>query len=165
MSEIIYPKSARIEDIAQEWKTHGQKPSIIEKTAESEESVWGYPRPPSIQIKDSHIIIKLNNETLLDTTRSIRVCETASAPTYYFWKEDFKAQFIRTDHTTFCEWKGHGTYWSIKTQDQLIRDAAWSYERPYDEYQIIESLVGFYAGWVTDKIKGPIKGEVGSSNW
>jgi hypothetical protein len=36
---------------------------------------------------------------------------------------------------------------------------------PYDEYQIIESLVGFYAGWVTDKIKGPIKGEVGSSNW
>jgi len=186
MSEVIFPSSPRLDAIAEQWRTHGQRPNAIEPVDLGEESVWDYPRPPSLQTTNAHIRLELNKESLLDTTRSLRVCETASAPTYYFWKEDFKGDFLKSDHTTYCEWKGTGTYWSLDKSGELLKDVAWSYEDPFAEYQALKGLVsfypahfetyldgervrpqagGFYAGWVTDKIKGPVKGEKGSQSW
>jgi uncharacterized protein (DUF427 family) len=186
MGDVLYPKSERLEPIVEEWLTHGRRPTSIESVSDDEESVWDYPRAPSLQEVNSHIILKRQGISLLNTKRSIRVCETASAPTYYFWKEDFVGAFLKSAHSSYCEWKGRGTYWSLETKNQLIENVAWSYEDPYPEYEILRGLVsfypvhfetylddekvrpqpgGFYAGWVTDKIKGPIKGGPGSQGW
>lgn len=88
---------------------------------------------------------------------------------------------------SFCEWKGHASYWSVKVGDKEARDVAWSYESPTASFAPIKDHIalyaapmdgcyvdgekaspqpgGFYGGWVTKDIVGPIKGIPGSMGW
>jgi uncharacterized protein (DUF427 family) len=184
--KIIIPSSPRLDQLKQVWENFGQHPPHIDPTLEGEESVWNYSRPPSLQKANENILVKTEDTIILETNKSVRVCETASAPSYYVAKEDFLLELTQEKNTTYCEWKGKGTYWSIEVGGKLYPNFAWSYESPYPEYEDIKGLIsfypatfetylnkervraqpgGFYGGWVTDKIKGPIKGEIGSKGW
>lgn len=45
-----------------------------------QESVWDYPRPPSLQPVPERIRIEFNSKTIADTTRAYRVLETSHPP-------------------------------------------------------------------------------------
>jgi uncharacterized protein (DUF427 family) len=153
-----------------------------------EESVWDYPRPPRVEAVPERIRVVVGNVAIADSTRALRVLETAGAPVYYLPREDVRVDlFARTTHATRCEWKGDATYWSVAVAGRSIDDAAWSYEAPKPGFEAIigcfafyaakvdEAWVGeeratpqpggFYGGWVTTRIVGPIKGEPGSAGW
>jgi uncharacterized protein (DUF427 family) len=52
--------------------------------------------------------------TVLDTTRGKLLYETGIMPRLYAPLEDFDdAVLARTDHTTFCPFKGDASYWSL----------------------------------------------------
>jgi uncharacterized protein (DUF427 family) len=57
---------------------------------------------------------------------------------------------VRTRHETTCPFKGQASYYSLKGGPE---NAAWSYERPYDEMTAIKDLLAFY----------PDKFEIGAS--
>ena len=89
--------------------------------------------------------------------------------------------------STFCEWKGGANYHTLVVDGREIENAAWSYEDPKPGYEqlrghlafyaatVDEAWVGderatpqpggFYGGWVTSRIVGPMKGEPGSEGW
>lgn len=48
---------------------------------------------------------------------------------------------MRTDHQTYCPFKGHASYYSLKDGPE---NAAWSYERPYEEMRAIAQCLAFY---------------------
>ena len=90
-----------------------------------------------------------------------------------------------------CEWKGAAVYYDLTAQDRVSRDAAYTYPDPFDDlaegYAAIAGLIafypgrvdeawlddervrpqpgGYYAGWVTSRLAGPIKGERGTEGW
>jgi uncharacterized protein (DUF427 family) len=126
---------------------------------------------------------------LADSTRALRVLETAGAPVYYVPPSDVRRDLlVPIDRSTTCEWKGHASYWTIELPGgRTIPSAAWSYASPEPAFEAIrdhlafyawavdEAWVGderaepqpghFYGGWITSKVVGPFKGEPGSAGW
>lgn len=153
-----------------------------------QESVWDYPRPPRLEAVPERVRIVVGGEVLADSTRAVRVLETAGAPVYYVPRDDVRMDRLeRTGRGTVCEWKGPAAYFSIVVPGHEVPNAAWSYEHPRPGYEAItdhlafyawavdEAWVGheratpqpgrFYGGWVTSRVVGPFKGEPGTEGW
>jgi uncharacterized protein (DUF427 family) len=153
-----------------------------------EESVWDYPRPPRVEPVVARVRVVVDGITIAEPTRAMRVLETSHPPVYYVPRTDVRESMMRLAHgSSVCEWKGVATYWSIVTPSRRIERAAWSYESPSAGFEPIaghlafyaglvdEAWVGderatpqpggFYGGWLTRDIVGPVKGEPGSWGW
>ena len=165
-----------------------QRPQGVVKPGPGQESVWDYPRPPKVERVTKRVRVEIAGQVLADTERAYRVLETASPPTYYIPREDVRTEYLSPSRTrTVCEWKGVASYWSIRLGDQLLADAAWSYERPSPKYESIRGYLAFYpqkmdacyvgeekvtpqpgrfyGGWITPNLVGPFKGEPGTEGW
>jgi uncharacterized protein (DUF427 family) len=153
-----------------------------------QESVWDYPRPPRVEAVPERLRVVVAGETLADTTRGLRVLETAGAPVYYFPPADVRVDLLApSPHTSYCEWKGSASYVTYDHDGRRIENIGWRYEAPSPGYEAIAGYLAFYAGrvdeawvgdeqatpqpgrfyggWVTSRIVGPIKGEPGSAGW
>lgn len=165
-----------------QWKYTGQKrPSFAKAPAENQESVWDYPRPPVLDHDSRTVVVKFRDTVLASTQKSIRVLETASPPTFYLPPSDVKTNYFeKSPKTTRCEWKGTAVYWNIVVDGAAAELAAWSYPEPFEEFQELAGYFsfypsrvdcyvdgdkvkpqpgGFYGGWITPEIVGPVKGE------
>ena len=153
-----------------------------------QESVWDYPRPPRVEVVPERLRVVVGGTTVADTTRGLRVLETAGAPVYYFPSDDVRMDlFVASPRSTFCEWKGGASYHTLAVDGREIENVAWSYADPKPGYEAIRGHLafyaakvdeawvgdeqaspqpgGFYGGWVTSRIVGPMKGEPGSEGW
>ena len=153
-----------------------------------QESVWDYPRPPSLAVTPRHVVVELGGEVIAETTRAFRVCETSHPPVYYVPRADIVQGVLRPSAGgSFCEWKGQASYLDVVGDDRVICGAAWTYERPIeDAFADLAGAVafyatelectvdgervrpqpgGFYGGWITSELVGPFKGEPGSGGW
>jgi uncharacterized protein (DUF427 family) len=84
-------------------------------------------------------------EILADSTRALRVRETAHDEVTYFPREDVRMNLLeRTDHTSYCPFKGEASYFSIRVGDQIAENAVWTYEDPFDEVAGLEGHVAFW---------------------
>lgn len=170
------------------WKYNGsERPDFAREPGPGEESVWDYPRPPAISQDSRTIEVKWMEKTIALTTESVRVLETASPPTFYLPPKDLKTEFItKAPGSSYCEWKGRATYWNITVHGNVLEKAAWSYEDPTPPFRSIAGYFsfypgklecyvdnirvepqpgGFYGGWMTPEIVGPVKGEGGTGGW
>jgi uncharacterized protein (DUF427 family) len=157
-------------------------------TGPGQESVWDYPRPPRVEATQRRLRVELAGELLAETTRGIRVLETAGAPVYYFPPEDVRTDLLEpVGHRTFCEWKGPADYLDAVVGDRRVPRVAWRYQEPLPGYEAITGWYAFYAGrvdaayvddervtpqpgafyggWITSDVRGPFKGEPGSEGW
>ncbi|KAM3100458.1 DUF427 domain-containing protein [Phormidesmis sp. 146-12] len=153
-----------------------------------QESVWSYPRPPRLEPTSKQIQIIFNGEVIAETQRAFRVLETSHPPVYYIPLEDIRPQYLRpSTRSTFCEWKGAGSYYSVVVGDKSAIDVGWYYASPTPDFAAIKDYVAFYAapmdacyvdgekvtpqpgsfygGWITSDIVGPFKGEPDSWGW
>ncbi len=168
----------------------GRVPAGVEPVVPGpgQESVWDYPRPPRMETVGDRIRVVVGGEVIADSDRAIRVLETAGAPVYYLPRDDVRTELLSpTLRSTHCEWKGDASYWTVTVDGRVVENVAWSYETPTPNFEPItghlafyaarvdEAWVGderatpqpggFYGGWVTSRIVGPIKGEPGSAGW
>ena len=153
-----------------------------------QESVWDYPRPPRVEGVTKHIRIIFNRELIADTHRSKRVLETSHPPNYYIPLDDIKTQYLTPSaQSTYCEWKGQASYYTLQVGDRQLKDVAWYYPNISAAYKELQGYVGFYpgpmdacyidtekvqpqagsfyAGWITHDIVGPFKGGSGTWGW
>lgn len=151
-------------------------------------SVWDFPRPPIIEAVPARVVVELGGVIVADTTRAVRVLETASPPTYYLPAADVSpGVLVPAAGESFCEWKGRARYWTVSTPRRQAARAAWSYPDPVPAFSAIADCVAFYAGlmdacrvgadlvvpqpgafyggWITPEFTGPFKGEPGPAHW
>ncbi|WP_443111107.1 DUF427 domain-containing protein [Bremerella sp. P1] len=181
--------SERIKLARGQWKNTGQRrPAFAIEPKEGQESVWDYPRPPAIVEDNREVIIRSGETIIARTARSLRVCETASPPTFYLPLTDVDQQYLsRSESRTFCEWKGQASYWSLEIPGRAAQlDIGWSYDQPsvqfepikgffsfypgridcfVDGHPVLPQAGNFYGGWITPEIVGPFKGESGTFGW
>jgi uncharacterized protein (DUF427 family) len=152
------------------------------------ESVWDYPRPPRLEPVTRRIRVEFAGQTIADTTRAYRVLETSHPPVYYIPPQDIRREFLqRTSGSSFCEWKGEASYWTVAVNTKRSYKAAWSYDSPTRAFQPILGYLAFYAsrvdacwideekveaqpgdfygGWITSDVVGPFKGGLGTHGW
>ncbi len=164
------------------------RPAQIEEAGAGRESVWDYPRPPRIETERRVLRVEFAGTLVARSTRALRVCETASPPTYYVPQADLLAAALRPGSAqSFCEWKGVARYHDLVVGEKRSRAAAWCYPEPFEDFALLRDCFafyparvdacwlgeervraqpgGFYGGWVTAEIAGPFKGEPGSEGW
>ena len=89
--------------------------------------------------------VTLDGETIADSRGALRVRETKHDPVLYLPREDVRMERLeRTDHTTFCPFKGDASYWSIRAGDRSEDDAVSSYEDPFEQVADLTDYVSFY---------------------
>ncbi|MDX1645690.1 MAG: DUF427 domain-containing protein [Longimicrobiales bacterium] len=165
-----------------------ERPPFAEAPGPEQESVWDYPRPPAMVPDARRVRVRLGDAVLADTTRAVRILETASPPVFYLPPEDVATAYLhRAPGVSRCEWKGPASYWTVRASDsEVVEGGAWSYEDPLPDYREIAGYLsfyparfrcsvdgervrsqggGFYGGWVTDEIVGPWKGDPGTGIW
>ena len=162
---------------------------VPEAPGPGRESVWDYPRPPRVEPVPEPIRVVAGGVLVADTTHALRVLETSHPPVYYVPLADVRSDLLRpSPGSSACEWKGRASYWSLELPDgRVLPDVAWSYDEPLPGFEAIRGSLafyasrvdeawvgeeratpqpgGFYGGWVTSHIAGPVKGEPGSWGW
>lgn len=167
-------------------------PTEIVAPGPGQESVWDYPRPPRVETVSQRVHLEFAGKSIADSTRALRVVETAGAPVYYLPPADVAMDCLApAEDWSLCEWKGVARYWDLEVAGKRSAQAAWSYPDPLTDlgqgYERIKDHLAFYparvdacwlddepvsaqpgrfyGGWVTRRIVGPIKGEHGSEGW
>ena len=84
-------------------------------------------------------------EVVAESDRTLIVRETKHDPVVYFPRQDVRFELLeRTDHETFCPFKGEASYWTLRVHDRSEDNAVWSYEDPFEQVAGIEGYVAFY---------------------
>ena len=108
----------------------------------------GYKQHPEHHVDLEHgparVQVIFNGEIIADSTDVITVKESDHDPVYYLPREHVKMdRLIRTDHRTYCPFKGEASYFTL-SNGRTAKNAVWSYEQPYDEVAAIKGRVAFY---------------------
>jgi len=110
-----------------------------------QESVWDYPRPPRLEDSTKHIQVIFNGVVIADTVGARRVLETSHPPVYYIPPTDIRMEYLtRTSRSSFCEWKGEASYYTITVGDKSAPNAAWFYPQPTVAFAAIKDYVAVY---------------------
>ena len=89
--------------------------------------------------------VSLDGQVVAESERTLTVRETKHDPVVYFPRDDVRFELLtRTDHETFCPFKGVASYWTLRVGDRVEENAVWGYDDPFDEVAGLESYVSFY---------------------
>lgn len=84
-------------------------------------------------------------ETVADSRRVMLLLEFGRLPVFYFPVEDVRMDLLeRTDHQTSSPLKGDATYYTLRADDKVAENAAWSYENPPADGPAVQGYVAFY---------------------
>ena len=110
----------------------------------------------------ARVAVGFNGETVAESDRARVMFELGHAPVYYLPFDDLAAAlFTRTDHHSFCPYKGVASYWTLTVADRTADNVAWCYEDPYPQLPELADYAGFYwgrmASWTEDgaAVAGP----------
>ncbi len=115
----------------------------------------------------------LAGETVADTSAARVMYELGHAPVYYLPRGDVNMALLEpTDRDTYCPYKGHASYWTVRVGTRIADNAIWSYETPHRELAHVSGYMGFYWGrmdaWLEDGVEVPgpreIPGRIDASN-
>lgn len=92
-------------------------------------------RPTSRRLR-----VSVAGTTLVDTSDTVIVFETALAPKLYVDPVHVRTDLLRrTETTSYCNYKGFATYWSAGE----VENIAWSYQDPLPESMPIKGFLSF----------------------
>jgi uncharacterized protein (DUF427 family) len=88
--------------------------------------------------------VTIAGTTFVDTDDTVILFETALAPRLYVAPALVRTDLLRPSATaTYCNYKGHATWWSAVVGDVVVDDVAWSYEEPLPESSPITGYLCF----------------------
>jgi uncharacterized protein (DUF427 family) len=106
----------------------------------------GLDHPIEIQPHGSRVVITVGDNVIADTRAALTLREAAYPAVQYIPRRDVDmAALSRSEHTSYCPYKGHATYYSIPAGGDRSVNAVWSYETPFPAMAAIKEYVAFYA--------------------
>jgi uncharacterized protein (DUF427 family) len=114
---------------------------------EEDEQMFGHVRNPyhRVDCVRSHraLHVEAAGTTLVDTTETMVVYETALEPRLYVDRRHVRVELTRSQTHTYCPYKGTATYWNAVANGVVLPDVAWSYEDALPESAPLQHLVSF----------------------
>jgi uncharacterized protein (DUF427 family) len=95
---------------------------------------------------DAHrIVVVVAGRVIADTRAALTLREASYPPVQYIPLKNVDTALLeRTNHTTYCPYKGDCAYYSIPMGGERSVNAVWTYEAPYDAVAAIKDHVSFY---------------------
>jgi uncharacterized protein (DUF427 family) len=105
----------------------------------------GPEHPISIEPNLSRVVVTVGGQVIADTRAALTLREASYPPVQYFPREDVDmAALTRSEHTTYCPYKGEASYYSIPAGGDDSLNAVWTYETPFEAMAQIKEYVAFY---------------------
>jgi uncharacterized protein (DUF427 family) len=107
--------------------------------------VPGPEHPISIERNPNRVVVMVAGRVVADTRAALTLREAGYAPVQYIPRADADmALLARTDHTTYCPYKGDCGYFNIPAGGSRSINAVWTYEHPYPAVSGIKDHLAFY---------------------
>jgi uncharacterized protein (DUF427 family) len=105
----------------------------------------GPDHPISIEPTPSHVVVRVAGKVVVDTRSALILREASYPPMLYLPRSDADLSLLqRTDHATYCPYKGDCSYYSIPVGGAKSINAVWTYEEPYAAVEAIKGYLAFY---------------------
>ena len=101
--------------------------------------------PITIEAHPSRVVVTVGGRIVADTSAALRLSEAAYPAVLYIPRRDVDMALLeRTDHATYCPYKGDCAYYSIPAGGERAANAVWTYEAPYAAVAAIKDHLAFY---------------------
>jgi len=105
----------------------------------------GPDHPISIQRNPARVVVSAAGRVVADTGNALTLREADYPAVQYIPREDVDfSQLERTDHATYCPYKGECSYYSVPAGGEKSVNAVWTYEDPYPAVAQVKGHVAFY---------------------
>ena len=107
--------------------------------------VPGPDHPITIEANPARVVVTVGGKVIADTREALTLREAAYPAVQYIPRGDVDmAALTRSEHTTYCPYKGDASYYSIPAGGDCSLNAVWSYETPFEAMAQIKDYVAFY---------------------
>jgi uncharacterized protein (DUF427 family) len=114
-------------------------------TATKPVKIPGPDHPITIERNPARIIVSLAGRIVADTREALTLREAHYPAVQYIPRKDVDLTLLdRTDHATYCPYKGDCSYYSIPLGGERSVNAVWSYGAPYAAVAPIKDHLAFY---------------------
>jgi uncharacterized protein (DUF427 family) len=105
----------------------------------------GADHPIAITPNPSRVIVSVAGRVIADTREAMTLREGSYPAVQYIPRKDVDMALLeRTDHATYCTYKGDCAYYSIPLGGLRSANAVWTYEQPFAAVAAIKDHLAFY---------------------
>jgi uncharacterized protein (DUF427 family) len=105
----------------------------------------GLDHPISIEAHQGRVRVYVGAEVIADSHHALSLKEAAYSPVLYIPRKDVDMGFLeRSEHMTYCPYKGECNYYSIPSGGPGAINAVWTYEDPFPAVAAIRGHLAFY---------------------
>ncbi|MEA3099290.1 DUF427 domain-containing protein [Caballeronia mineralivorans] len=107
--------------------------------------VPGPDHPITIEHNPSRVVVRLAGQVIADTRDALTLREARYPAVLYIPRKDVDMTLLeRSDHATYCPYKGDCAYFSIPSGGERSVNAVWTYEDTYAAVAPIKDHLAFY---------------------
>ena len=103
------------------------------------------PRPdhPITVVKNpDRVVVKVGDRVIADTRDALSLQDSTYPAVQYIPRKDVDfTQLERTEHATYCPYKGDASYYTVLPDAE---NAVWTYEQPFPAVGEIKEYLAFY---------------------
>jgi uncharacterized protein (DUF427 family) len=108
--------------------------------------VPGPEHPITVEKDTARVVVRVGGRVVADTRDALTLREAQYPAVKYIPRKDVDMTLlVRTDHGSYCPYKGDASYYSVPAGGSKAVNAVWTYESPYPAVAAIKDHVAFYA--------------------
>lgn len=105
----------------------------------------GPDHPITVEPARTRVVVKAGGRVVADTRRALTLREASYPAVFYIPREDADMSLLsRTEHKSWCPYKGEASYYSITPGGARAVNAIWTYETPHEAVSAIKDHLAFY---------------------
>jgi uncharacterized protein (DUF427 family) len=105
----------------------------------------GPDHPISIEANPFRVVVEVGGRIIADTSNALTLREASYQAVQYIPRRDVDlTALVRSEHRTYCPYKGDASYYSIPAGGGRSLNAVWTYETPFKAMAQIKDYVAFY---------------------
>jgi uncharacterized protein (DUF427 family) len=105
----------------------------------------GPDHPITVERNPARVIVTVAGRVIADTREALALREATYPAVQYVPRKDVDMSLLeRTDHATYCPYKGDCAYFSIPAGGERSVNSVWTYEAPYASVDAIKDHLAFY---------------------
>jgi uncharacterized protein (DUF427 family) len=105
----------------------------------------GPDHPITIEANPARVVVSVAGLIVADSRNALVLREASYPAVQYIPRGDVDMTLLeRTDHGSYCPYKGDARYFSIPAGGERSLNAVWTYEDPFPAVAAIKDHVAFY---------------------
>ena len=105
----------------------------------------GTNHPIAIEPNPARVVVSVAGHIIANTREALTLREASYPAVQYVPRKDVDMSLLkRTEHATYCPYKGDCAYYSIPMGGERSSNAVWTYEAPFAAVAEIREYLAFY---------------------